>query len=89
MRAGRMAILEPALIEALQGGRLSAAGLDVFAQDPVAPDNPLLSMEQVVTLPNVAGRTLDNFDRMVSHRASNIWAHSDGRGADPACLVSA
>lgn len=79
---------EPALISALESGQLSAAGLDVFATEPVAPGNPLLSMPQVVTLPHVAGRTLDNFDRMVTHWASNIRAHAKGRTIDPACLVS-
>ncbi|SFE94182.1 2-hydroxyacid dehydrogenase [Roseivivax sediminis] len=80
---------EAALIAALERGQLSAAGLDVFAEEPVAPDNPLLAMDEVVTLPHVAGRTLDNFDRMVSHWAGHIRAHAEGRAIDPACLVSA
>ncbi|SFG38991.1 D-isomer specific 2-hydroxyacid dehydrogenase, catalytic domain [Palleronia marisminoris] len=80
---------EAALVAALVSGHLSGAGLDVFSSEPVSADNPLLSMPQVVTLPHVAGRTLDNFDRMVSHWADNIRAHAAGRQIAPECLVSA
>lgn len=78
---------EPALIAALDDGRLSAAGLDVFEIEPTPVDNPLLAHENTVTLPHVAGRTLDNFDRMVSHWAGNIRAHAEGRGIEPTCMV--
>jgi phosphoglycerate dehydrogenase-like enzyme len=46
---------EPALIEALQSGRLRAAGLDVFAQEPLPPTSPLLSMSQVYLSGHIAG----------------------------------
>ncbi|MBT4341042.1 MAG: C-terminal binding protein, partial [Chloroflexi bacterium] len=40
---------EPALIEALQQGKIRGAGLDVFEQEPVDPNNPLLQMKNVIT----------------------------------------
>lgn len=46
---------EAALIRALQGGQIAGAGLDVFEQEPIAPDNPLLGMENVVITPHSAG----------------------------------
>jgi D-3-phosphoglycerate dehydrogenase len=46
---------EAALIEALLSGEIAGAGLDVFEQEPVAPDNPLLGMDNVVVSPHSAG----------------------------------
>jgi D-3-phosphoglycerate dehydrogenase / 2-oxoglutarate reductase len=45
---------EPALIQALQEGWIAAAGLDVLEQEPVAPTNPLLKLENVILTPHVA-----------------------------------
>ena len=43
---------EAALIDVLRAGRIAGAGLDVFEQEPTAPDNPLLSMESVIVTPH-------------------------------------
>jgi D-3-phosphoglycerate dehydrogenase len=48
---------EAALINALQAGAIAGAGLDVLEQEPVALDNPLLAMENVVITPHVASAT--------------------------------
>ena len=50
---------EEALIHALQMGEILAAGLDVFVQEPVKLDNPLLSMKNVVTLPHIGSATYE------------------------------
>lgn len=59
---------EPALVEALRDGRVSAAGLDVLAEEPPAPDNPLLAMENVVVTPHLAAFS-DRF-------REDFWEHS-------------
>jgi D-3-phosphoglycerate dehydrogenase len=46
---------ERALFEALVRGKIRAAGLDVFEDEPVDPDNPLLNLENVVCTSHVAG----------------------------------
>jgi phosphoglycerate dehydrogenase-like enzyme len=46
---------EPALIEALQDGRVGFAALDVFYAEPLAADSPLWDMPQVVIAPHTAG----------------------------------
>ena len=45
---------EAALIAALQNGQILGAGLDVTEQEPADPDNPLLSMPNVIVTPHIA-----------------------------------
>lgn len=45
---------EAALIRALREGRIAAAGLDVLEEEPPAPDNPLLGMDNVIVTPHMA-----------------------------------
>jgi lactate dehydrogenase-like 2-hydroxyacid dehydrogenase len=49
---------EDALVDALVGGRLAGAGLDVFADEPHVPE-ALLTMDNVVLLPHVASGTIE------------------------------
>lgn len=43
---------EAALYQALSARRIAGAGIDVFEQEPVAPDNPLLKLDNVVVTPH-------------------------------------
>ena len=63
---------EVALIEALQEGRIAGAGLDVFEQEPVDPNNPLLTMDNVVVTPHMAGTTWDTWFRRASFAYENM-----------------
>ncbi len=48
---------ETALTQALQAGQIAAAGLDVLAQEPPSPENPLFQMRNVILTPHVAAQS--------------------------------
>jgi phosphoglycerate dehydrogenase-like enzyme len=62
---------EPALVAALQNGPLQAAGLDVFATEPVDPGNPLLALDNVVVSPHVTWYTADTMRRYLTEAVAN------------------
>ena len=50
---------ESALLAALDTGKLSAAGLDVFAAEPLPPEHPLWTMPNVIISPHYSGDTVN------------------------------
>lgn len=69
---------EKALIKALEEGEIYAAGLDVFEQEPVDPNNPLLKMENVVTVPHIGSSTAKTHNAMFALAAKNLVAACTG-----------
>jgi glyoxylate reductase len=70
---------ETALAVALQSGALFAAGIDVFEQEPVAPDNPLLRLPNVVVAPHIGSATVATRSRMAALAVDNLLAALAGR----------
>lgn len=71
---------EPALVAALQEGRLGGAGLDVFAEEPKVPE-ALFAMDQVVLQPHAASATQETRRAMGDLVVDNLRAHFAGKPA--------
>lgn len=63
---------ENALIHALENGVIKAAGLDVFAQEPLPASSPLTKMSNVVALPHIGSATHETRDAMAQRAVDNI-----------------
>jgi D-3-phosphoglycerate dehydrogenase len=78
---------ETALASALAGGRVAAAGLDVFDDEPPAKDHPLLAFDQVLLSPHIAGLTRQAAERMAAASVQNVIDFFAGR-LDPDLIVN-
>jgi len=62
---------ETALAGLLQSGHIRAAGIDVFDNEPIAPDHPFIGMDNVIMTPHVAyntpGALIDMYDTAVDN----------------------
>ena len=69
---------QAALVDYLQSGRLAAAGLDVFAEEPASPNEPLLKLDNVVVTPHLAWLTAGTWRRSLEIAAENCRRLSAG-----------
>lgn len=69
---------EPALIEALKDGTIAGAGLDVYWEEPLPAESPLLKLDNVVTLPHIGSATHETRQAMNKNAAENLISALDG-----------
>jgi glyoxylate reductase len=65
---------EVALVDALRSGRLFAAGIDVFAQEPVEASHPLLQLPNAVLLPHIGSASERTRLKMAQRAVDNLAA---------------
>lgn len=79
-------IVEADLVKALENNEIAAAGLDVFEQEPIDPNNKLLSLPNLVTTPHIGSATAETEEKMAKLAYENLVAGL--KGEKPKTLVS-
>ncbi|WP_437887821.1 glyoxylate/hydroxypyruvate reductase GhrB [Phytobacter sp. V91] len=80
INAGRGAVVdENAMIDALKNGEIHAAGLDVFEQEPLSVDSPLLTLPNVVAVPHIGSATHETRYGMAACAVENLIDALNGR----------
>ncbi len=69
---------EKALVAALKSGKIATAGLDVFAEEPPAKDNPLFKLDNVVFSPHVGFNTVEAAKRCTDICIDNVAKFLEG-----------
>jgi phosphoglycerate dehydrogenase-like enzyme len=72
-------VSEPALIAALQNGRIKAAALDVFDKEPLPPDHPFRFLPNVLATPHVGYVTENTYAHAFQQIVENIASWLDGK----------
>ena len=76
---------EAALLAALQERKIAGAGIDVYVQEPVPADHPLLGLDNVVLTPHTAGHAFEGWARRCRFAWENIQRVA--RGEQPTFTV--
>ena len=71
-------IVEDDLREALDSGKVGAAGLDVVSTEPIRPDNPLLGAKNCIITPHISWASKESRQRLMDLAVKNLEAFMDG-----------
>lgn len=69
---------EPAMIKALEEGKIAGAGLDVLVEEPMPADHPLMKLNNVVVTPHMAAQTQETVSKLVTMAAEGTLAVLNG-----------
>ena len=73
---------EEALIKALKNGKVKAAALDVFENEPLSTDSPLCKMDNVILTPHIGASNLEGMQRMAIQVAVGVLKAIQGEEPD-------
>jgi phosphoglycerate dehydrogenase-like enzyme len=74
-------VVETALIDALTRRQIAGAAIDVFDTEPLPPDHPYRSIEQVLATPHIGYVSRGLYERFYRDTVANILAWKDARAA--------
>jgi phosphoglycerate dehydrogenase-like enzyme len=72
-------VIESDLVEALKAKEILGAATDVYEQEPVPADHPLLKLENAVVTPHIAAMAADNFASTIHQMWGNIHRVAQGK----------
>jgi phosphoglycerate dehydrogenase-like enzyme len=70
---------EPALVNILKERTIAGAGLDVFLEEPLPRQHPLLELDNVVLTPHLGWPTDSGFEGFAENAVANILDYLDGK----------
>jgi len=89
VNTSRGGVVEEAdLVAAIRSGRIAGAGLDVFQEEPLSPNHPLLELDTVVVTTHVAGVSDASFRNMGLEAVNHVLSVLESREVNRRALLN-